>query len=151
MSSKAKGELVIVQLEKAKKILMSENYTCVIADEEKVYISKLRGVSPLIAWYENNMRFQGFAAADKVVGKATAFLYLLLEVDSVYAGVISIEALKVLQKGEVDVEYGICVNNIINRTGTDICPFEKAVLDISDAHIAYYEIRNKMRELNISV
>lgn len=151
MSSKAKGELVIVQLEKAKKILMSENYTCVIADKENVYVSKQRGVSPLIAWYEKNLRFQGFAAADKVVGKATAFLYLLLGVGSVYADVISVGALNVLERGNVKVEYGICVNNIINRAGTDICPFEKAVLDISDAHIAYCEIRNKMRELNISV
>ncbi len=136
---------------KAKEMLIKYGYTCAICKDEEFYTSKLRGVKPLVSWYERNLDFGGFSAADKVIGKATAYLYLLLGVTSVYAGVISKSALELLEDNSINVEYDTLVKNIINRSGDGICPFESAVLNINEKKEAYQAIKNKMSEMNISI
>ena len=66
-----------------------------------------------------------------------------------YAHVISKPALAVLEEHEIQVQYGTLVDNIINRKGTGICPFEETVLNISEPQEAYQAIRQKMIEMNI--
>ena len=62
---------------------------------------------------------------------------------------ISKPALKALVENGIEVKYESIVDNIINRKGDDICPFEMAVLKINDANEAYTAILDKMIELNI--
>ncbi len=138
-------------LNKAKEILLSGEYTCVLYSDVEFLTSEQRGVKPLVALVESGESFSGFCSADKVIGKATAFLYVLLKVRAVYARVISKSALEVLKSYNVEVQYDNLVENIINRQGDGTCPFEKAVLDISEPSIAYTIIRDKMREMNISL
>lgn len=138
-------------LEKAKEALLSDGYTCVLCREEDIHTTLLRSVKPLVAWYESKQNFSGYSAADKVIGKATAFLYVLLGIKDVYAGVISRSALQVLSAHNIKTEYGKLVDNIINRQGDGICPFESAVLDIDTSTTAYNAIRNKMKEMNIVI
>ncbi len=158
---------------KAKKLLHENEYTCVLCKDDVVHTSNLRGVKPLVNWYvsskaqqnalipkdatackeasaiTNSSTFLGFSAADKVIGKATAFLYILLEVKHIYARVISQSALTLLKQANITVEYDNLVPNIINRKGDGICPFEKAVLNVNDKHKAYELICQKMKEMNI--
>ena len=136
-------------LEKAKRILQSSEYTCVLCKEEDIRTSTERGVKPLLAWYESNGSFPCYCAADKVVGNGAAFLYVLLGVSAVYADVISLPALALLQSYGIRVEYATKTEHIINRRGDGICPFEVAVMEIDDAQTAYCVIREKMKELNI--
>ncbi len=138
-------------LEKAKGLLALGEYTCVLCKDEKTYTSRARGVKPLVAWREHGTDLSDLSAADKVVGKATAFLYLLHGVKALYAGVISYSALTLLEENGIYVEYGRLVPSIINRSGDGICPFEKATLEISDKNEAYEAILEKMKELNISI
>ena len=140
-----------MDLEKAKAELFDNNYTCVLCRGENVHTSRLRGVKPLVTWYVGKTDFTDFSAADKVVGKATAFLYVLLGVRAVYAAVISRSALQVLTSSGIDAEYGSLVENIINRTGDGICPFEEAVLNIDDANDAYAAVREKMEAMKIDL
>lgn len=132
---------------KAKKLLSDGGFTCVLCKDETVYTSSRRGVKPLLEWYENGTDLAGFSAADKVVGKATAFLYALLGVKAVYANVISRPAAEVLRESGIVFECGEIADNIINRSGDGICPFEKAVLGFADKHEAYRAIVRKMNEL----
>ena len=136
-------------LEKAKELLESGGYTCVITDGDAVFTSTLRGVKPLVQFLESKTDMAGFSAADKVVGRATAYLYVLLGVKNLYAQVISQPALAVLQENGIDAQYGNLVPNIINRKGDGICPFEAAVMDITEPQKAYAAIRQKMLEMNI--
>ncbi len=138
-------------IEIAKQHLISGNYTCVLLGYGKLHTSTQRGVKPLVEWFETENDFSGCSAADKVIGKATAFLYILLGIKEVYANVISIPALKVLTENGVEVEYSQLVENIINRQGNGICPFESAVIDVNNPETAYTVIRNKMAEMNIEV
>ncbi len=140
-----------MDIAKAKELLFEGKYTCVLCKGEQIYTSEYRGVKPLVKWYMDKMDLADFSAADRVIGKATAFLYCLLGVKAVYTGVISRSALQVLQDNGIHAEYGILVENIINRKGDGICPFEEAVLPISDKNKAYIAICAKMDELNIQL
>lgn len=133
----------------AKTKLAQENYTCVLTDGERFFTSRERGVKPIVEFIASKSLPKGLFAADKVVGKATAYLYILLEIKSLYAKVISKPALKALVENGIEVKYESIVDNIINRKGDDICPFEMAVLKINDANEAYTAILDKMIELNI--
>ena len=135
----------------AKEILISGGYTCVLTDGGAVYTSTDRGVKPLVRFLESREVPAGLSAADKVVGRATAYLYALLKVKEVYAQVISRPAVEVLREHGIDVTYDKLVPNIINRKGDGICPFEAAVMEIRDADSAYAAIREKMAAMNITL
>ncbi len=139
------------KLKKAREMLSCGAYTCVLVGEGEIYTSTLRGVKPLAAWYSCGKCFSDFSAADKVVGRATAFLYILLGVRELYAAVISAPALTLLSEHGISVEYGTLTENIINRAGDGICPFEAAVLGTRDKFTAYNAILEKMAEMGISV
>lgn len=132
----------------AKELLHTEGYTCVLCKGESVLTSTQRGVRPLTVWLGSGRDFQGYCAADKVVGRATAFLYVLMGVKGVYARVISQLALQVLTEHGVAVEYVELTPNVINRRGDGICPFERAVLDVTDPAIAYEAITKKLSEFS---
>lgn len=138
-------------LEKARQALLSGDFTCVLCREDTLCTATARGVKPLVVWYESGRDFSGYCAADKVVGRATAFLYVLLKIKAVYAKVISRAALEVFEQNGIASEYGELVENIINRQGDGICPFEAAVLDITNPSDAYMAIRSKMHQMNITL
>lgn len=137
------------QLDRAKELLKSNNFTCAVCKEDKAYTSTDRGVKPLVLWYESGTDMKNASAADKVVGRGAAFLYLLLGIGELYAQVISKPALELLSENGVAVYYGTLADNIINRQGNGICPFEEAVLNVTDPHEAYISIIQKMKDLKI--
>ena len=138
-------------LQRAKRMLDEGGFTCVLCRASDIYTSTDRGVKPLVRLIDSGCDLLGFCAADKVVGKATAFLYVLMGVKSVYANVISKPALAVLTQHEISTDYGCLVQNISNRRGDGVCPFENAVEGESDANAAYTTVLNKMAEMNISI
>ena len=137
------------QLRKARELLKSNDLTCAVCKEDKAYTSTDRGVKPLVLWYESGTDMKNASAADKVVGRGAAFLYLLLGIGELYAQVISKPALELLSENGIAVYYGTLADNIINRQGNGICPFEEAVLNVTDSHEAYISIIQKMKDLKI--
>ena len=135
----------------AKKMLETGSYTCVLYRSGTAYTATERGVKPLVRWLTEGLEVRGFSAADRVVGRATAYLYCLLGVREVYAQVMSRAAAEVLEAGNIRHSCGILVDNIINRQGTGICPFEAAVLHIQDPQTALSAIREKMAQMHISL
>ena len=136
-------------IKRAKKMLSQGGYTCVLCRGEESLTFTLRGVRPLVELLQSGRDCRGYSAADKVVGRATAFLYVLLGVRCVFAKVISRAALSVLEAAGVCVEFETLTDNIINRAGDGICPFEAAVLDIDNAETAYSAILAKMKAMGI--
>lgn len=134
-------------LTKARAFLDSGDYTCVLCRDDAVFTATERGVKPLLNWLESGQNLKNFSAADRVVGRATAFLYCLLGVKEVYARVMSHPAAEVLKAAGITAEAGLLVDGIINRRGTGPCPFEAAVMDIHDPQEALTAIREKMEQL----
>lgn len=135
-------------LTEAINILNSDKYTCVLCRGSTVYTSTERGVKPLLDLLDAGTDLQGFSAADKVVGKAAAFLYVLLGVKEVYARVMSEMAVCVLNDNGISAKYDINVKNIINRAGTGNCPMEEAVSGLSSPSEALKTVRLKLLRLN---
>lgn len=134
-------------LTKAKHLLESGNYTCVVCKEDTIYTTSQRGVAPLLSWLDSGTDLTGFSAADRVVGRGAAFLYCLLGVKEVYARVMSHPAAEVLHSYGINASADTFVEGIINREGTGPCPFEATVMDIQEAEKALNAIRNKRRQM----
>ena len=137
-------------LTKATEILKSGEYTCALCKDDIVYSCTERGVKPLLGWIDEGLNLKDFSAADKVVGKAAAFLYVILGVKEVYAYVMSESAVSVLKEYGIKTHYDKSVKYIINRLGTGKCPMEAAVWDISVPNDALAAIRIRLEELKSS-
>ena len=126
---------------------MDSGCTGALYHNETAFCSDKRGVAPLLEWLESGNSFVGFSAADKVVGKAAAFLYVLLGVCNVYALVISEAAKKVLRAHGIGVVYEEKVSAIRNRTNTGFCLMEQSVWGIDDPKTAHSAIIQTLEKL----
>lgn len=134
-------------IQKAKEQLSSGGYTCVLCKGQMQYTSRERGVKPLMNWLSQNIDLEGFSAADKVVGRATAFLYILLGVKQVYASVMSQSAADIFVQYGVPMEAELIVPAIKNRSGTGFCPMELATQDCATPEEAYRAIRETIKRI----
>ena len=133
---------------KAKEILENGAFTCVLVKGDEVISFSERGVKPLLALLSQSKNLESFCAADKVVGKAAAFLYLLLGVKKLHALVISEHALSLLRENGVCVSYDTLVPMIRNRTDTGFCPMEQATMNCSSPEEALAAIKETLKKLN---
>lgn len=131
----------------AKNRLIEGGYTCVVIKNKQVYTSMERGVKPLLAWLDTGFDLTEYSAADKVIGKGAAMLYVLLGVKAIYAPVISEPAKQTLMQHGIEVFYDQCVDGIRNRTNTGPCPMEDAVKGIDYPEEALLAIREKLRSM----
>ncbi|MGF6990581.1 hypothetical protein M2150_001849 [Lachnospiraceae bacterium PM6-15] len=134
-------------LEEVKKVLQEESeLSFVLQDsEKKLYKRTEKGIAPMMVLLETGEKpFAGGVIADKVVGKAAAFLAVYGGATALYAGIISTPALEVLRSFGVDCEYDKEVPFIENRTKTGGCPMEKAVWEVTSAEEAYDILKKKV-------
>ncbi len=134
-------------LEQAKNLLKSGNYTCVLSNGEDILTSFERGVKPLLGFLETKRDFSAYSAADKVVGRGAAFLYVLLGIKILYADVLSEGAKSVLEAHGTDISFGELTPVIRNRRGDGICPMEEATNGITEPSQALYAILKRLEEL----
>lgn len=134
-------------LECAKRKLSDEGHTLVLYNGTEYVTSTDRGIKPLVELYEKQRSYNTFSVADKVVGKAAAFMYVLLGIKEIYTVVISKEAFMVFKEYGICVEYDVVSDFIINRDKTDICPMEKLVLDVKSPLEAYEKIILKLKKM----
>ncbi|MEM1986083.1 MAG: DUF1893 domain-containing protein [Nitrososphaeria archaeon] len=128
----------------AREHLLKNDLTFAIVKNGKILFesreSGIKGILNAIKSYGE--QFAESALADKIVGKAVLLVALKVKIRSIYAKVISEGALDVASKYEISVLYDEIVNAIMNKNGTDICPFEKAVASINDPEEAYKILLN---------
>jgi hypothetical protein len=137
----------MTDLDKARSVYQSGNYSCVLCKGEVIHTNSLRGIAPMVEFISNSTDLKGFAAADKIVGKAAAMLFALAGVSAVYADVMSETAIAVFEKYQIQFTCSVLTENIINRTGTGLCPMEEAVKDLTDPLEALDAIKMKIEYL----
>lgn len=133
---------------KARQLLETGSCTCVLCRGDTVLTDTRRGIRPLLDFCRSGQDLQDFSAADKVVGKAAAFLYRLMGIKTLYAPTISTPALAVLEQADVCVSYDVAVPAIENHSRTGYCPMETAVWDIDDPLAALAAIEHTLSKLN---
>ncbi len=114
---------------------------------EQTYVSDKSGILPLLVFAKSGV-FEGFSAADKIVGKAAALMYAYLGVSRVYAEVMSRTAIDVFTAHGIEFEYDTLTDMIINRRGDGACPMEEAVANTDDCNEAVTLIEDKLKSLS---
>ncbi|MDE7295685.1 MAG: DUF1893 domain-containing protein, partial [Clostridia bacterium] len=122
---------------------------CLCKNGECLYSEK-RGIAPLMGFLAQGVDLRGYSVADKVVGKAAAFLFVKCGIREAFAETLSQSAKAVLEAHGIPVTYSVLTEKIINRAGTDMCPMEKTVLNVDNAEDAYLVLKEKMREMGIA-
>lgn len=134
-------------LSRVRDIASAEGYTLYLSADGREHFSREKGIGPLLSLVGTD-GWQGACAADTVVGKAAAMLYVLLGVKAVYAGVLSKGAQDVFDRYGIAYAYGTLTDSIINRMGTGLCPMELAVKDLDDPAAAPAALREKLKQLS---
>ena len=137
-------------LVRAKQMLAEQSsITCVVCGGEVLYVSEKRGIAPMMDFLDAGYHMKGFSAADRIVGRAAAMLFMMAGVRCVYAEVMSEGAFSLLRANGIDASYGTLTPYIINRKGDGQCPMEDAVRDIHDPAQARAAIRQTMQRLQM--
>lgn len=133
-------------LERAKSLLSGDT-TIALVFGEREFVSEKSGIAPMMEFIGKNIDLKNFSAADRIVGKAVAMLFVKAGVKAVYAEVISIPAFNFLVEHGVKTGFGIMVEAIKNRAGNGLCPMEQTVLDETDTDRAYEKLKDKLNQL----
>lgn len=137
----------MTDMQRAIAVLKQGDYTVVLCSGEVTHTDTRRGVAPLLALLDSGEDLSGFSAADKVVGKAAAFLYLRLGVAAVHGGVMSVPAHDLLIAHGVAATCDTLTTAIRNRAGDGYCPMETVSLPLTDPIQAERAIRIRLAEL----
>ena len=132
---------------KAKPEMEENGYTCVVRKGEDCRFSFAHGIKPLLEWIDEGNNFAGYGAADQVVGKAAALLYIHLGVKELYGKLLSEPAAAILEQYGVTYAYENKVPYIINRKKDGMCPMEQSVLETSDPTEAVTLLKNTLASL----
>ncbi len=135
-------------LKKAKDILLSDKSLTCAACGDDIFTSCERGVKPLLQLYESGRDYSKYSFADKVVGRAAAFMYVLLNVKEIYCVTVSELAADILKEHRIKLYYENIVPAIKNRRGDGFCPMETAVKNISQPKDAYEAIVKRLAEMH---
>lgn len=127
-------------------ILHNEGLTLVVRSENgEIHRFTQRGVKDLLTLVsEHPDILKGAMIADKAVGKAAAACMVVGGAKQVYADVMSEPALSLLQAHGVEAVCSQLVDHIINRTGTDWCPMEKASRDEDNPFAIIEKIKHQL-------
>ncbi len=133
----------MTDLERAKQLLLENEYSCVLVKEDSVICGEARGIRALLVLIAARPELEGYSAADRIVGKAAALMYKKAGVSTVWAQVMSRPGRDVLEESGIGASFGKLTDMIANRAGDGCCPMEETVAAIDDPQEAYEALCKK--------
>ena len=139
-------------MEKIKSILadavehLTGEATCVLArPDREIELSREKGIRPLLLWLRADEKYmRGAVIADRIIGRAAAFLAVYGGARAVYGEVMSAGAVPILEVAGIEYSYKTITERIVNRKGDGPCPMEQAVSGVSDPSQAVAILREKV-------
>ena len=138
-------------VEFARCLLQRENLNLVIVKEGQVLLSSREGgLRPFFqAIASKGDDIHGAAIADKISSTAPAMLCLYAQIASVYADIVSTQALAMLREKGVTITGKNEVPHIFNYDGTDLCPFDKLTLKCKEPSQLFSALESFFAEGNL--
>jgi len=126
-------------LETAKTLLNQKQLTLVIVKNGKIiFETQSHRISGFLTAIEQlATKLENASIADRVVGKAVALLCVYAGINAVYAETLSEKAKDIFEKNGITHEWKELVDNILNENKSDLCPFEKEAINITNPKEAY--------------
>lgn len=122
-------------------------HSIVLCRQGEIILSDKRGIAPMMDWISQGKDLRGFSAADRIVGKAAAMLFVKAGIREVYAETLSEEGKRYLSRQNIPVSFKILTDKIINRSGNGLCPMESTVMDTQNYEVGYRLLKEKQRQL----
>ena len=125
------------------------NDTCCLAAEAAdghTVTSDRKGIRTLLDMADTPEAFRGGRIADKIVGRAAAFLMIRCGFRQVYAETVSDGALALLEAAGSPCTFGIRTPYIQNRAGTGPCPMDTLVAALHQPDEAYEAMKQYWEE-----
>ncbi|MFH8109517.1 MAG: DUF1893 domain-containing protein [Candidatus Aenigmatarchaeota archaeon] len=135
-------------LEIAKQTMKEKNLALVFVKDSKViFESNSSGIKDLLKAV-TEFDVKASSVADKIVGKAAAFLLAFSQVKDVFAKVLSKHGLEVLKENRIPYEYETLAERILNKNKTETCPFEKAVEKCKTPEEAFFKLTKLFEKIS---
>lgn len=132
----------MTKLEELKEILHQKNASLVVAYSngpiKEYYQNRINDIKAILK--ENPLALKDAIIADKVIGKVAGSILAVAGVKEIYTDVISKYAITVLEKNNINYEYGKLVDYIQNNDKTGMCPMENKYKDETDINVIYNEM-----------
>lgn len=90
-------------------------HTLVLCRGEDTLISDKRGVAPMVDFWQEGRDLRGYSAADRIVGRAAAMLFIRAGIGALYAETLSEGGLALLQAYHIPVQYGTLTSAILKQ------------------------------------
>ena len=136
-------------IELAKSRLSSQNFSLVIVKNGKViFETKKQGITGFLEAIEKiDKDLISSSIADKIVGVAAAMLCVYARISSIFAITISDYGIKILEKNNINYEFSKKVTKILNKTKTDVFPFEKLAIKSKNPENAYKNLKSFVHQI----
>lgn len=140
------NEDVLSGLELARDIIQTSDCSVVIIKNSQVICKKKgNGIKPILeSIAELGERIRGSIIGDKILGKASALLCIYSNAKAVYSPQATKTAIALMLINGIPSQADVLIPRINNRDGTDICPFEKMLENISSPEEAYNILKEKI-------
>lgn len=135
----------MTDLERAKAGL--KGHSICLCRGEELLTDDGRGISPMVRFIGEGRELSGWSAADVIVGKAAAALFVKAGVSAVYGEVMSVAGAEYLRAHGVEASYGTLTERIMNRQGTGVCPMEQAVNGTDDTEECYKALCDRLAQM----
>lgn len=135
----------MTDLEQAKQRL--QGHALCLCRGETYIVRDGSGIAPMMELIEEGADLLGFSAADILIGKAVAMLFVKAGVTAVHGLVMSEAADVFLTEQGIAHSCDRTVSFIENRDSTGPCPMEATVADLTDVEEAYLALKEKRSNL----
>lgn len=136
-----------IYLEKAKSIIKNTDAVFAYVSENEEIISDAKGIGFVASLCNDKKDLSQGAAADKIVGKAAAMLFVFLGIKCVHAQTLSEGAIRVFEEYGVEYSYDVITTAIVNRKGDGLCPMEMAAKFAQTPEETLAAVNKKLEEL----
>ena len=91
----------MTDLEKAKEIFYSEDYSFVLVKNEDIISSSQKGIRQIVELIESKKDFTDYSMCDRITGRAVAFLYVIMGLKAVHSVKMTKLATNILDRAEI--------------------------------------------------
>jgi hypothetical protein len=130
------------EIELTRKMINENGMGLVAIKDGKVLIqAQDRGVRPFVqAVMDLGEKLGGAVIGDRVVGRASAMLCIYSGAVAVYTPLVSDNAAEELRTANIRLVADETTPRILNRDGTDVCPFEKMTETLESSHEVFHAL-----------
>ena len=134
-----------------KRLRREELNLIIVKEDTTLFTSSEEGMKPLFEAINRVGVFtlEDAIVIDKIVGKAAALLISYFKAKEVHCIVLSTKGRTILDNHRITHYEEKLTPEIMNRRGTGLCPFERAVRDVDDPREGYERVSVTLKELGI--